>query len=217
VRWFFDQGCPLVILACNTASAKALRTIQQHDLPQMDPARRVLGVIRPSAEVIGQMTQTGSVGILGTKGTVVSGSYPIEIQHFFPELKVVQQACPMWVPMIEYNEYQNEGADFFVRHYLQQLLEQDAAIDTILLACTHYPILLDTIRKYLPENIRVVPQGDIVAHSLADYLLRHPEMETRLSKQGHTAFYTTDNPESFDRHGSVFFGRQIHSQFAHVI
>jgi len=217
VRWFFEKGCPLVILACNTASAKALRTIQQHDLPLLDPSRRVLGVIRPSAEVIGQSTRTGSVGILGTKGTVASGSYPLEIQHFYPDLKVVQQACPMWVPMIEYNEYQNEGADYFVRHYLELLMQQDPDIDTILLACTHYPILIDSIRKYLPGNVTVVPQGDIVAHSLADYLRRHPEMETRLSKHGQTAFFTTDNPESFDRHGSVFFGKPIRSLFAHVI
>ncbi|RYD59459.1 MAG: glutamate racemase [Sphingobacteriales bacterium] len=212
VEWFFKQGCPLVILACNTASAKALRTIQQQNLPYMeDPTRRVLGVIRPTAEVIGNYTKTGSVGVLGTRGTVTSGSYPIEINHFYPSVKVRQLACPMWVPLIENNEYQNEGADYFVKKYLDQLLTQDADIDTILLACTHYPLLLDKIRQILPTHITAVAQGDIVASSLADYLQRHPEMEQRLTKNSVRNFYTTDDPAGFDEQATIFFGQGVKS------
>lgn len=213
VEWFFKQGCPLVILACNTASAKALRTIQQQNLPKMeDPTKRVLGVIRPTAEVIGNFSKTGSVGVLGTRGTVTSGSYPIEINHFFPDVKVRQLACPMWVPLIENNEYQNEGADYFIRKYLDQLMTQDANIDTILLACTHYPLLLDKIRQYLPKHISVVAQGDIVATSLSDYLQRHPEIESRLTKNGARRFYTTDDPAGFDEQATIFFGQSVKSE-----
>lgn len=217
VRWFFDQGCPLVILACNTASAKALRTIQQQDLPLIDSSKRVLGVIRPTAEMIGSCTRSRSVGVLGTKGTVLSGSYPIEIAHFFPDITVHQQACPLWVPLIEYNEYNNPGADYFVKQYLEQLLSKDASIDTLLLACTHYPILMDSIRKHLPVHINVLAQGAIVADSLADYLQRHPEMDQRLTRTGHMSFHTTDDTSSFDQQGSVFFGKEIRSSFAHVV
>jgi glutamate racemase len=183
VDWFFKQGCPLVILACNTASAKALRTIQQRDLPQMqDPSRRVLGVIRPTAEVLGAFSRTREVGILGTSGTVNSNSYPIEIQKFFPDVRVYQQACPMWVPLVENRAYESPGADYFVRECLDQLLSQSPRIDTILLACTHYPLLIPRIRQFLPPGVQVLSQGEIVARSLKDYLQRHPEMEQRIAR-----------------------------------
>src|SRR5471030_1347408 len=178
----FKMGCPLVILACNTASAKALRTIQQQDLQKEDPGKRVLGVIRPTAEVIGNYTKTKEIGVLGTKGTVQSGSYLIEIGHFFPELQVYQQACPLWVPLIENGEHDQPGADYFVKKYLDQVLAQSPNIDTLLLACTHYPLLIEKIKAYLPAHIRAIPQGDIVARSLMHYLHRHPEMEKSLTK-----------------------------------
>lgn len=216
VQWFFDQGCPLVIVACNTASAKALRTIQQKDLQNIGPDKRVLGVIRPTAEVIGNYTKTKEVGVLGTRGTVNSGSYLIEINKFFPDVKVHQLACPMWVPLVEYGEYNSDGADHFVEKYLKELLGKSPGIDTILLACTHYPLLMDKIRKYLPEGVQVVAQGDIVASSLVDYLQRHPEMETRLTKGGNIEFYTTDSATDFDEHGSVFFGRPVRSKHLHL-
>ena len=211
VEWFFGMGCPLVILACNTASAKALRTIQQQDLPAMAPDNRVLGVIRPTAEVIGNYTTAGKVGVLGTKGTVTSESYKIEISHFYPQVQVFQQACPMWVPLIENGEYEQNGADYFVQKYLSELMQQDSGIDTILLACTHYPLLLGKIREYLPEHIKVVSQGDIVAHSLADYLQRHPDMNSRLTHNGTTRYFTTDDTIDFDTHGSVFRGAAVQS------
>lgn len=212
VKWFFSQGCHLVILACNTASAKALRTIQQNDLPKMDNDKRVLGVIRPTAEVIGSFSESGHIGILGTTGTVNSNSYVLEIQKFFPDLKVYQQACPMWVPLVENNEYDNHGTDFFVKKCIQQLLSQDVAIDTILLACTHYPILIDKIKEYSPADMRVLTQGEIVAESLCDYLLRHPEMEAKCSKGGSRTFYTTDSPEDFDNHATIFFDENVRSK-----
>jgi glutamate racemase len=212
VQWFFGQGCPLVILACNTASAKALRTIQQRDLPGIGADKRVLGVIRPTAEVIGNYTQTKSVGILGTKGTISSRSYEIEIHHFFPEIKVHQLACPMWVPLIENGEYDGPGSDYFVKKYLEELLASAPDIDTILLACTHYPLLMNKIKQNLPENVQVVSQGRIVAHSLAEYLHRHPEMEQRLSQNGQKRFFTTDDTADFDIHGGVFFGENILSE-----
>lgn len=214
VEWFFAQGCPLVILACNTASAKALRTIQQRDLPVLAPLNRVLGVIRPTAEVVGRFTTTRKVGVLGTRGTVNSDSYKIEINHFFPDITVHQLACPMWVPLVENGEYGSPGADYFVQQYLNELLTTEPEIDTILLACTHYPLLMEKIKKYLPEGIKVVAQGDIVATSLADYLRRHPEMETRISKDASTRYFTTDDPIDFDLHGSVF--RDAPVQSGHV-
>ena len=213
VEWFFKMGCPLVILACNTASAKALRTIQQRDLPRIAPDKRVLGVIRPTAEVVGKYTKTGVVGVLGTRGTVNSGSYAIEISHFFPEVTVHQLACPMWVPLIENGEYDSDGADYFVKKYLDELLQQAPNIDTILLACTHYPLLINKIMNFLPDHISVVTQGGIVAESLTDYLKRHPEMETRISKGGSTRYFTTDDTADFDAHGSLFLGREVRSQF----
>lgn len=213
VEWFFKMGCPLVIIACNTASAKALRTIQQKDLPHMaDPSKRVLGVIRPTAEVIGDYTKTRSVGVLGTNGTINSGSYKIEINNFYPDIKVHQLACPMWVPLIENGEYNTPAADYYVKKYLDELMQQSQDIDTILLACTHYPLLADKIKKHLPSNINVVSQGDIVSVSLVDYLQRHPEMESRITKGGSMHFYTTDDPADFDKHGSIFFGSSVTSQ-----
>jgi glutamate racemase len=215
VEWFFRQGCPLVILACNTASAKALRTIQQHDLPRLAPENRVLGVIRPTAEVIGQYTHSGQIGVLGTSGTVNSSSYLLEIAHFFPEVQVFQQACPMWVPLVENREYDTDGADYFVKKCLDELLGQSPGIDTILLACTHYPLLIQKMAKYLPPGMKVLAQGEIVASSLADYLKRHPEMETRISRsgsQGSRLFYTTDSVEDFDNHASIFFGQELRSR-----
>lgn len=217
VQELFKMGCPLVVLACNTASAKALRTIQQQDLKNEDPAKRVLGVIRPTAEVIGNYTETGKIGVLGTKGTVQSGSYMIEIDHFFPELDVYQQACPMWVPLIESGEFDNQGADYFIKLYLDRIMAQDTDIDTILLACTHYPLIIDQIKDHLPKNIKVVPQGDIVATSLQDYLQRHPEMEQRLSRHGHRKFFTTsDDTADFDKQASMFFGQEVHSTYLPV-
>ncbi|HMU44906.1 MAG TPA: glutamate racemase [Chitinophagaceae bacterium] len=209
VKWFFQQGCKLVILACNTASAKALRTIQQNDLPKIDPAKRVLGVIRPTAEVIGKMTETGSVGVLATSGTVASESYPMEIGKFFPELRVYQEACPMWVPLIENNEHTNHGADYFVKKHLHNIFEKGEQIDVILLGCTHYPLLASKIEEYLPVAVKLVSQGEIVAKSLADYLSRHPEIEGQCSKNGKREFYTTDSPEDFDNHATNFYGEPV--------
>jgi len=216
VQWFFSKGCPLVILACNTASAKALRTIQQNDLPIIDLEKRVLGVIRPTAEVIGTYSESKHVGILATNGTVSSLSYVLEIEKFYPGLKVYQQACPLWVPLVENNEYQNHGTDFFVKKYIQQLLEQDEAIDTILLACTHYPLLLDKIREYSPADMKILTQGVIVAESLADYLARHPEIETKCTKTGGREFYTTDSTQDFDNHAGIFFGQPVLSKHANI-
>jgi glutamate racemase len=170
VKWFFDQGCPLVILACNTASAKALRTIQQKDLPGMAANKRVLGVIRPTTEIIGKFSESRHVGVLATAGTVASGSYVIEIQKFFPGIEVFQQACPMWVPLVENDEYHGQGVDFFVKKYINQLLDQSPKIDTLLLACTHYPLLFDKIREYTPADSKIISLGEMVAESLADYI-----------------------------------------------
>jgi glutamate racemase len=217
VQWLIEQGCPLIILACNTASAKALRTIQQRDLKHVDPAKRVLGVIRPTAEVIGNYTKTKEIGVLGTKGTIQSGSYAIEIAHFFPEVKVYQQACPLWVPLIENGEYDKPGADYFVKKYLDELLNQSGNIDTVLLGCTHYPLLYEKIRGYLPEHIQIVSQGDIVANSLVDYLQRHPEMDEQLSKNHTQHFYTTtDDTADFDHHAKIFFSAPVKSAFAEI-
>ncbi len=212
VNWFFDQGCHLVILACNTASAKALRTIQQNDLPKIDKEKRVLGVIRPTAEIIGTFSESKHVGILATAGTVASNSYALEIQKFYPGIKVYQQACAMWVPLVENNEYDNHGTDFFIKKYIQQLLSQDEAIDTLLLACTHYPLLLDKIKEYSPADMRILSQGEIVAESLHNYLLRHPEIEAKCSKNHRRAFYTTDSTEDFDNHATIFFGEAVQSK-----
>ena len=206
VQWLFNRGCPLVILACNTASAKALRTIQQKDLPGIDPIKRVLGVIRPTTEVIGDYTETKHIGILGTQGTVDSGSYVIEVGKAFPDVHVHQQACPDWVPLVESGDYLDfTVADPIIRDCLIKLLDQSDDIDTVLLACTHYPLLYPRIRAMLPPDITVVSQGEIVADSLSAYLLRHPEMETRLSKGGSLEFCTTGDPESFKLAAGAFW------------
>lgn len=212
VEWFFKQGCNLVILACNTASAKALRSIQQNDLHRFGADKRVLGVIRPTAEVIGDYSTSGHVGIFGTSGTVQSNSYVLETGKFFPELKVTQEACPMWVPLVENNEYNNAGADYFIRHNIENLLGRDHLIDTVLLACTHYPVLEGKIRALLPEHVKIVSQGEIVAKSLADYLQRHPEIEEKCSKNGKRRFCTTGDKADFDSHASMFFGTKVEAE-----
>ena len=212
VKHLFDMGCELVILACNTASAKALRTIQQKDLPKIAPNKRVLGVIRPTTEIIGNYTRSGNVGVLGTAGTVSSGSYLVEIEKFFPELKVYQEACPMWVPLIENNEYQNEGADFFIKKHVTNLMQQQLHIDAIILGCTHYPLIIDKIKKYLPINVELLSQGPIVAKGLYEYLQRHPEIESQCSKSGTVSFYTTDLPETFDKAATLFYGESVKSK-----
>ena len=215
VEWFFSQGCSLVILACNTASAKALRTIQQKDLPKTAPNKRVLGVIRPTTEVLGQYTHTNKVGIVGTSGTVFSNSYPIEIAKFYPDIKVYQEACPMWVPLIENNEYNSAGADYFVEKHLQNLFNQDAAIDTLLLACTHYPLLIEKLQQFVPSSVTIVSQGEIIAKSLADYLKRHPEVEDKCLQTASIGFYTTDDTTDFNNKATIFWGDKVHSN--HVV
>lgn len=209
VEWLFSQGCPLVILACNTASAKALRSIQQQILPVKYPKHRVLGVIRPTAEVIQEYTQTNKVGILGTRGTINSQSYLMEINKLFPNIEVFQQSCPMWVPLIENNEHLAPGADYFVKKYVDGLLGKSMDIDCILLACTHYPLLLPKIKALLPEEIKLVVQGDIVARSLTTYLGNHPEIEEKLNKSHQRLFYTSGEREAFNEHATVFFGEPV--------
>lgn len=212
VQALFELGCSLVILACNTASAKALRTIQMEDLPRAHPDRKVLGVIRPTTESIGRFTESRHVGILATPGTVKSNSYKIEIERFFPDIKVFQEACPIWVPLVESNEIDNAGAAFFIEKNINQLLKQSPYIDTLVLACTHYPVLYPIIRKFTPPSIQILQQGSLVAKSLSEYLQRHPEIDQRIQKQGKIRFYTTENPESFDEKGRLFFGREVNSQ-----
>lgn len=205
----FEMGCHLVILACNTASAKALRSIQMNDLPGMDPERRVLGVIRPTVECIGEMTRSRHIGLLATAGTVKSESYPMEVHKLFPDIEVNGVACPMWVPLVENNEAQSDGTDYFVRKYIDQLLKKDVQIDAVILGCTHYPLLLPKIQKYIPEHIRVIAQGEYVAESLKDYLHRHPEMDAKCTKNGSCLFYTTEAEEKFIESASMFLNQQI--------
>ena len=209
VNKLFEMGCHLVILACNTASAKALRSIQMNDLPELDPDRRVLGVIRPTVECIGDITQNRHVGILATSGTIKSESYPLEIHKLFPEIQVSGIACPMWVALVENNESQNEGADYFIKKYIDQLLSEDPLIDTMILGCTHYPILFPKIREYTPDGIRVIAQGEYVAESLKDYLHRHPEMDAKCTRNGYCLFYTTEAEEKFTESASTFLKEQI--------
>lgn len=213
MQWFIQEGCPLVILACNTASAKALRNLQQNYLPKFAPDSRILGVIRPTAEVVGTYSQSGAVGVLGTKGTIASRSYEIEIAKFFPQVQVYPLACPMWVPLVENGEFKNAGADYFVEKYVNELFSMSANIDTLLLACTHYPLLLEKIRKYTPSQVAIISQGNIVANSLSNYLLRHQSIDNSLTKGGTQRFYTTDSTIDFDSHALDFFGKSVTSQF----
>lgn len=213
VNHLFRMGCRLVILACNTASAKALRTIQQHDLPKRRDVRKVLGVIRPTTEIIGDYSLSGHVGIMGTQGTVASNSYVLEIEKFFPELTVFQEACPMWVPLVESNEHNSPGADYFVSKYIKGLLGKSSDIDTIILACTHYPLLIPKINYYLPPHVRLLSQGEIVAGSLQDYLKRHPEIEELCSKNGETLFYTTESTDDFNKKAAVFLEKSVSSRY----
>lgn len=212
VKWLFSQGCHLVILACNTASAKALRSIQRRDLPQIDSSRRVLGVIRPTVESIASITNTGHVGILGTSGTIKSKSYEIEISKLSPEIKVSTEACPMWVPLVENNEYDKPGADYFVKQHVDNLLSKDNNIDTIILGCTHYQLLVNKINKFIPDNIKIMSQGNFVAESLKDYLFRHPEMEFKIEKKSDIRFYTTDSSDDFNMFASLLFNEEIIAQ-----
>ena len=209
VRKLFELGCPLVILACNTASAKALRSIQQNDLPYLDPTRRVLGVIRPTVESIGALTVTRHVGVLATPGTILSESYPLEIHKLFPDVQVTGMPCPMWVPLVENNEFASEGADYFVRKYIDGLLSQDPEIDTLILGCTHYPLLIDKIRQFTPEGINIITQGEYVATSLKDYLRRHDEIASRCTKNGRCEFLTTESVEKFKESASIFLHEDV--------
>lgn len=214
VQWLLKQNCPLIILACNTASAKALRTIQQTNLSFLAPQARVLGVIRPTAEIIGQRSASGHVGVLATSGTVQSQSYLLEIEKFYPQLQVTQEACPMWVPLVENGEHTGAGADYFVQKHIQTILSRDPKIDTLVLACTHYPLLEEKIKRALPEGVQVLSQGLIVAHSLQNYLRRHPQMEMRITKERRRLFYTTDSAEDFGNKATIFFGQTV--QAAHT-
>jgi glutamate racemase len=205
----FEMGCHLVILGCNTASAKALRTIQQNDLPKWDAERRVLGVIRPTAEVIGELTKSRHVGILATEGTIKSESYNLEIQKLHPDIKVSGVACPFWVPLVEYNEADSPGADYFVKKRIDQIMAKDPEIDAIILGCTHYPLLMPKIMKYLPEGVKIISQGEYVASSLKEYLERHIEIERKCGKNSSVHYLTTENPEKFKESAQIFLNEEI--------
>ena len=208
----FEEGCQLIILGCNTASAKALRSIQQIDLPKLDPSRRVLGVIRPTAEIIGSLTHTRHVGIFATEGTIKSESYNLEIHKLFPDIEVTGVACPFWVPLVEYNEADSPGADYFVKKRIDQLLRQDPNIDTVILGCTHYPLLLPKIHKYMPRGIRIIAQGEYVANSLQQYFQRHPEIEQRCTRGGQVRYMTTENPEKFREQAQLFLHEPVEAE-----
>jgi len=209
VTKLFSMGCQLVILGCNTASAKALRSIQQNDLPRLDPTRRVLGIIRPTAEVIGTLTTTRHVGVLATEGTIRSESYTLEIQKLHPDISVTGVACPFWVPLVEYNEADSPGADYFVKKRIDQIMTLDPQIDALILGCTHYPLLMPKIRKYVPQGVTIVSQGEYVARSLADYLHRHPNMEQRCSRGGTVSYLTTESPERFKESAQLFLHEAV--------
>ena len=215
VLHLFAQGCQLVILACNTASAKALRTIQQTDLPKVAPDHRVLGVIRPTVEALGELTRTGHIGVLGTPGTIRSASYPMEINKMYPGFKVYGESCPMWVPLVENNEYNAPGADYFVKKYISSLLSRSSDIDTVVLGCTHYPLLLDKIKSVLPAGVFPLIQGELVARSLKDYLLRHPEMEMRCTKGGNCRYQTTEAVHKFSEAAALFLHEEVEAE--HII
>ena len=212
VHRLFEMGCQLVILACNTASAKALRTIQQQCLPGWDPNRRVLGVIRPTAECVGELSATRHVGVFATEGTIASQTYNLEIAKLHPDIRVTGLACPMWVPLVENGEAEGDGADYFVRERIERIMALDPEIDTIILGCTHYPLLLNKIRLYAPSHVRIIPQGDYVASSLRDYLSRHGEMDLRLTKRASCRYFTTEAPERFDASASLFMASPVESE-----
>lgn len=213
VQYLFSRGCPLVILGCNTASAKALRSIQQNDLPLMsDPSRRVLGVIRPTVEKLGQISRSGHIGVFGTPGTVASRSYDMEISKLYPGFTATGHACPMWVPLVENRESMSDGADYFVKQEIDRLFADDPLIDTVILGCTHYPLLLDKIRKYLPAGVSLVLQGEITGASLADYLRRHPEMECRITRNASCRYLTTESASRFSEMASVFLSTQVDAE-----
>lgn len=212
VTKLLEMGCRLVILACNTASAKALRNIQQNDIPTIAPDRRVLGIIRPTVECVGDITKTRHVGLLATPGTVKSLSYPLEIKKLYPEIKVVGESCPIWVPLVENNESESEGTDYFVKRHVDNLLAKDDKIDTIILGCTHYPLLYDKIRKYVPDHIEIVTQGEYVASSLRSYLDRHPEMDEKCSKNGQCRYLTTEDTNIFLPAASIFLHETINAE-----
>lgn len=216
VKHLFQQGCPLVILACNTASAKALRTIQQCDLPNLAPTRRVLGVIRPTVEAVESITHTGHIGVFGTPGTIQSKSYEIEINKLHPEYKVFGHACPMWVPLVENREYESDGADYFVKKDIDLLLQQDSDIDTVILGCTHYPLLIHKIEQFMPTNVNLISQGGIVAASLDDYLQRHTDMAARLSTNGTCQYLTTEDASRFSMTASIFTGEAVNAQHVNL-
>lgn len=218
VKYLFSQNCPLIIIACNTASAKALRNIQQLDLPKIAPERRVLGVIRPSVEKVAEITRNGHVGVLGTIGTVVSESYPIELEKWSGGKvnSTVQEACPMWVPIVENNEIETEGAEFFIKNNIRNILQKDKNLDTLVLGCTHYPLLLKTIQKYVPKNIEIIEQGGIVAEKLVDYLKVHNEINAKLSKNGEVEFQTTESSDNFENKAALFLGRKVKAQNIHL-
>ena len=205
----FEMGCHLVILGCNTASAKALRTIQQNDLPKWDPTRRVLGIIRPTAEIIGDLTDSRHVGVLATEGTIRSESYNLEIQKLYPDIQVSGVACPFWVPLVEYNEADSPGADYFVKKRIDEIMRKDPDIDAIILGCTHYPLLMPKILKYLPTGVRVVSQGEYVAESLKSYLERHPQIEKRCAQGAGVHYLTTENPDKFKESARLFLHEDV--------
>ena len=209
VQYLFKEGCHLVILACNTASAKALRSIQQNDLPLIDPQRRVLGVIRPTVESINKLTNSNHIGVMATTGTIVSESYPLELAKLFPHIKVSGEACPMWVPLVENNEFDKPGADYFVKQSIDNILAQDKLIDTILLGCTHYPLLMTKIEHFTPDNVKIIAQGEYVAKSLKDYLFRHPEMDIKCTKNRSCNFLTTESTDKFKDSASVFLSSTV--------
>ncbi len=218
VKYLFSRNCPLVIIACNTASAKALRNIQQIDLPRLDPDRRVLGVIRPSVEKVAEITKNGHVGVLGTPGTVLSESYPIELAKWSAgKVKsTVQEACPLWVPLVENNETDNEGAAWFVKKNIQNIFQKDGELDTLILGCTHYPLLMNQIRRFVPQSVHILEQGRIVAEKLTDYLERHPEMDRRLSKEGKVEYQTTESAETFNEKAAFFLGEPVSASGIHL-
>lgn len=216
VKTLFDKGCHLVILACNTASAKALRTIQRNDLQSIDPNKRVLGVIRPCTEMVDEFSTTKHIGVLGTNGTVKSESYVLEIEKLHPHITVTQEACPLWVPLVENNAFKSEGGEYFIKENVKSILSKDSKIDTLILGCTHYPILMEQIIKFVPDSVKVIAQGEIVADKLVDYLQKHSKMADKCSKNGVVKYYTTENPRSFEETASLFLDEKIVAEQIHL-